>query len=260
MTKRIFAIDPASQHYVDLKVGDVAGVITIPITSDPTVTIQVTEVIDQGSGGQGSGGKLTNLGYSYVVNQPNGVQAGSVVLSKTTGRDTVSLDPNSAYADGSLQHHAWLKVTVTGNGAEGSDDYLIAVVDESKTPGSYNLSSEETIVSKYGDNPASTSQNVTILNSNRDVLALGDGNDFVYLDGTSFSSMNFSVLDFGNGISDTLFLRGLGITNFDLREFNRAGQDGQGQVLTRFEVINGGQHPNSDVYLTVTPLDLVLIN
>jgi len=251
MAQRIFAIDPALPHYVDLKVGDVAGVITIPITSDPNVTIQVTEVIDQASGG-----KLETLGYSYVVNQPSSGQAGSVVLSKITGRDTVSPGSNT---DGSTQYSAWLKVTVTGNGASGSDDYLITVVNDLQGPGDYNLSSSETTASKYGDGNPYYNQNVTILNSNRDVLALGSGNDTVYLDGTSFSNMNFAVLDFGDQSGDTLVLRGLGITNFDLREFNRAGQNGQGQVLTRFESINGG-NPNSDVYLTLTPLDLVLIN
>jgi hypothetical protein len=140
MAQRIFAIDPALPHYVDLKAGDVASDISIPITSDVNVTIEVTEIIDRDSGG-----KLETLGYSYVVNQPSSGQAGSVVLSKITGRDTVRPGSNT---DGLTQYSAWLKVTVTGNGASGSDDYLITVVDNSQGPGNYNLTSSEKTASK----------------------------------------------------------------------------------------------------------------
>ncbi|NDA67373.1 MAG: hypothetical protein EBY09_12145, partial [Verrucomicrobia bacterium] len=56
---------------------------------------------------------------------------------------------------------------------------------------------------------------------NHDVIDLGDGEDRVNLLDTSFSTMNFAVLDGGNSY-DTLVLKGVGITDFDLRDFNRA--------------------------------------
>jgi hypothetical protein len=250
MAQRIFAIAPSSAHHTVIQAGDApSGIELARITADANNANP-----QQLQWAEAESGALAALGFKIVLTPTTTSQNGTIFLERINPVN-VAVDSN---AD-APRRNAWVKISVVGSSAD-SDDFMVAIVDQVKADNnSYNISSASPAAFKYVPTSVNfNTQTVDLVSSNHDVIDLGDGEDRVNLLDTSFSTMNFAVLDGGNSY-DTLVLKGVGITDFDLRDFNRAGPTGDGQILTRFEKIDATD-ANADVALTVTPLDLALIN
>jgi hypothetical protein len=248
MAQRVFAIAPSSAHHTVIQAG---------AAPDDIVLARITANANpqQLQWAEAESGALAALGFKIVLTPTTTSQDGTVVLQRINTAANVAVDSN---AD-APRRNAWVKISVVGS-SDGSDDFMVAIVDQVKADNnSYNIASAPPAAYKYIPTSVNfNTQTVDLVSSNHDVVDLGDGEDRVNLLDTSFSKMNFSVLDGGSSY-DTLVLKGVGITDFDLRDFNRAGPTGDGQILTRFEKIDATD-ANTDVALTVTPLDLALIN
>jgi hypothetical protein len=106
---------------------------------------------------------------------------------------------------------------------------------------------------------------VTLTATVGSVIQMGAGNDTVKLDGADFFAMNFAALDGGAGTGDALSLNA-DTTNglfIDLSTFNRAGDFGDGKVLTHFELLKFNTDVNKDTKtadtsgtLSLSPEDL----
>ncbi|NDE18402.1 hypothetical protein EBZ80_26170, partial [bacterium] len=247
MVQRIFAIEPNAAHYTVFTAGATPADITLAtVAAGSSSQLQYSEA---------ESGALAALGFKIVVTQATANQAGSVVLQKINSGTALAVDSNGD----APRRNAWVKISVVGSTSD-TDDFMISVVDQVKPGGnSYSITAGSPAAYQYGKVSVNNdNQTVDLASSNHDVIDLGVGEDRVNLLDTSFSTMNFAVLD-GGDYYDTLAFKGLGITDVDLRDFNRAGANGAGQILTRFEKIDATD-PNADVALTVTPLDLALIN
>ena len=248
MAQRVFAIAPSSAHHTVIQAGATPADIEL-------ARIGFSANPQQLQWAEAESGALAALGFKIVLTPTTTSQDGKIVLQKIEPAVPVAVDSN---AD-APRRNAWVKISVMGSSA-GSDDLMVAIVDQVKPDNtSYNIAAASPAADKYVPTSVNfNTQTVDLVSSNHDVIDLGDGEDRVNLLDTSFSTMNFSVLDGGSSY-DTLVLKGVGITDFDLRDFNRAGPTGDGQILTRFEKIDATD-ANTDVALTVTPLDLALIN
>jgi len=226
MAQRVFAIAPSSAHHTVIQAGATPADIEL-------ARISFSANPQQLQWAEAESGALAALGFNIVLTPTTTSQDGTIVLQRINTAAPVAVDSN---AD-APRRNAWVKISVVGS--TDSDDFMVAIVDQVKADNnSYNIASAPPAAFKYVPTSVNfNTQTVDLVSSNHDVIDLGDGEDRVNLLDTSFSTMNFSVLDGGNSY-DTLVLKGVGITDFDLRDFNRAGPTGDGQILTRFEKID----------------------
>jgi hypothetical protein len=138
----------------------------------------------------------------------------------------------------------WVRTTVTDLAGNPSvDEYQVAAVTKTTN---YTTSTAQTIDESaafaptlYVDKTTDPGLTVTLTATVGSVIQMGAGNDTVKLDAADFFAMNFAALDGGAGTGDALSLNadttnGLAI---DLSTFNRAGDFGDGKVLTHFELL-----------------------
>jgi hypothetical protein len=190
------------------------------------------------------GGQLTAIGFDF---------------KDATG--TVSAPSNWRLTEGSPTF-GWVRTTVTDLAGNPSvDEYQVAAVTKTT---SYTTSTAQKINESafaptlYVDNTTDPGLTVTLTATVGSVIQMGAGNDTVNLDAGDFFSMNFAALDGGAGTGDALSLNantsnGLFI---DLGAFNRAGDFGDGKVLTNVELLNFSTAANDAGTLSLSPEDL----
>jgi hypothetical protein len=190
------------------------------------------------------GGQLTAIGFDF---------------KDATG--TVSAPSNWRLTEGSPTF-GWVRTTVTDLAGNPSvDEYQVAAVTKTT---SYTTSTAQKINESafaptlYVDNTTDPGLSVTLTATVGSVIQMGAGNDPVNLDAGDFFSMNFAALDGGAGTGDALSLNantsnGLFI---DLGAFNRAGDFGDGKVLTNVELLNFSTAANDAGTLSLSPEDL----
>jgi hypothetical protein len=168
-----------------------------------------------------------------------------------------------------FQTFGWVRTTVTDIAGNASvDEYQVAAVTKTT---SYTTSTarkiDESIFAPtlYVDKTTDPGLTVTLTATVGSVIQMGAGNDTVKLDGTDFFTMNFTALDGGAGTGDALSLNA-DTTNglfIDLSTFNRAGDFGDGRILTNFELLKFNTDVNKDTKtadtagtLSLSPEDL----
>jgi len=189
-------------------------------------------------------GELTNIGFE---------------LNPSTG---AVLAPSGWGLTADFRTFDWVQTTVTDLAGNASvDEYQVAAVKQT-----INYTTARTIFDSapilYVDKTAgSAGSTVSLLKTVGSVIQMGDGNDTVNLNGEDFLlTMNFAALDGGAGTGDALSLNDNSNDAFEinLSTFNRAGEFGDGQVLTNFELLkfSTNEGTNTSGTLTVSPEDL----
>jgi uncharacterized protein YfaP (DUF2135 family) len=198
------------------------------------------------------GGQLTGIGFDFKE-----------------GTGAVSAPSKWGLTEGSPTF-GWVRTTVTDLAGNPSvDEYQVAAVTKTTN---YTTSSAQTIDESaafaptlYVDKTTDPGLTVTLTATVGSVIQMGAGNDTVKLDGADFFAMNFAALDGGAGTGDALSLNA-DTTNglfIDLSAFNRAGDFGDGKVLTHFELLKFNIDVNKDTKtadtsgtLSLSPEDL----
>jgi len=157
----------------------------------------------------------------------------------------------------------WVKTTVTDLAGNASvDEYQVAAVTKTTN---YTTSSAQTIDESaafaptlYVDKTTDPGLTVTLTATLGSVIQMGAGNDTVKLDGADFvSEMRFAALDGGEGKGDALSLNANTTKDLliELSTFNVAGFC-DGQILTRFELLNFSTVKDNSGTLSLNPEDL----
>jgi hypothetical protein len=155
----------------------------------------------------------------------------------------------------------WVKATVTDLAGNVSvDEYQVAAVTKTtnyKTSAAQKINESAIEPILYVDETTGSGLTVTLTATQGSVIQMGAGNDTVKLDGADFFEMGFAVLDGGPGTGDVLSLNAdtAGGLFIDLSTFNRAGDSGNGQILTNFERVNFAAEDNAGT-LSLSPEDL----
>jgi uncharacterized protein YfaP (DUF2135 family) len=197
------------------------------------------------------GGQLTGIGFDF-----------------NTDTGAVSAPSKWELTEG-FQTFGWVRTTVTDLAGNPSvDEYQVAAVTKTTN---YTTSSAQKIDESafaptlYVDKTTDPGLTVTLTATVGSVIQMGAGNDTVKLDGADFFAMNFAALDGGAGTGDALSLNA-DTTNglfIDLSTFNRAGDFGDGKMLTHFELLKFNTEVNKDTKtadtsgtLSLSPEDL----
>jgi hypothetical protein len=157
----------------------------------------------------------------------------------------------------------WVLTTVTDVAGNVSvDEYQVAAVKQTTNYTTARTILESAAPSLYVDKTTGSggSSTVSLFKTAGSVIQMGDGNDTVNLNGEDFPTMNFAALDGGAGTGDALSLNDNSTDAFEinLSTFNRAGDFGDGQVLTNFELLkfSTNEGTNTSGTLIVSPEDL----
>jgi len=197
------------------------------------------------------GGHLTGIGFDF-----------------NTDTGAVSAPSKWKLTEG-FQTFGWVLATVTDLAGNPSvDEYQVAAVTKTTN---YTTSTAQKIDESafaptlYVDKTTDPGLTVTLTATVGSVIQMGAGNDTVKLDGADFFAMNFAALDGGAGTGDALSLNA-DTTNglyIDLSTFNRAGDFGDGKMLTHFELLKFNTEVNKDTKtadtagtLSLSPEDL----
>jgi len=154
----------------------------------------------------------------------------------------------------------WVRATVTDRAGNVSvDEFQVAGVKTTSnlTPSNATVKESDFAPTLYVDKTTGP-LTLTLTATVGSVIQMGAGDDIVKLDAADFDTMNFAALDGGEGTGDVLFLNA-DTTNdlrIDLFAFNRAGDSGDGKILTRFEHLKFSTVAENAGALSLSPEDL----
>ncbi len=198
-----------------------------------------------------------------VLFEDVGSQLTSIGFDFNTDTGAVSALSKWELTEG-FQTFGWVRTTVTDLAGNASfDEYQVAAVTKTTnytTSSAQKIDESVFVPTLYVDKTTDPGLTVTLTATVGSVVQMGAGNDTVKLDGADFFAMNFAALDGGAGTGDALSLNadtsnGLFI---DLSTFNRAGDFGDGKILTHFELLKFNTEVNKDTAgtLSLSPEDL----